>query len=1312
MKPVKLTISAFGPYAGETTIDFTQLGEQGLYLITGDTGAGKTTIFDAICFALYGEASGDFRKAEMFRSRYAADDTATYVQLVFDCAGKRYTVRRNPEYLRPKSRGSGMTVQKAEAELTGPDEKEPVTRAREVTQAVTELIGLDRNQFVQIAMIAQGEFQKILFAGSQERSEIFRKLFGTGIYDRLQERLRTETKERQNEYEELNRSIVQYLDGIVCEEDTPAAAELFHQKQTGFDGQLAEGLNLLGRLCDEEEKAAAEYDGQLEELDERIRDAERQLGNMQEIRRQREQLAGREQELAQQEPAYRSAEAAYTAAKKAAEEGSGLDSAIRELKERLALYERIAEEEKAQQKREQAWQDSGRECREKKEQKEREQERLTAQQGEYETLSGAEKEQERAAHRMELLTEKENALAAGRKRLREEEEKQESLQKAARACKEELDRLVQETDGLGEAEEQCQKEHEALKNAGEEELKCRHETEQAEKKFDQYRAAAKGCAAAREEMHRQEEICGGLRSRLEGLAESLASCQKEAETLKDAEVTYILLQQEAGRQKEAGERLATLKKEADQIDAVKKELTAAQEEYRATAAEKEKLAGEYHSAQRQRLDAQAGLLARTLKDGAPCPVCGSVHHPAPAALAEEVFTEEELERKAEQLSAAEQKEKSCSESAGRLIERLLAQKNAAARRAEETSVLLEVRSGRLEEASERPEETSGCPKEAFERPEETPGMPQAEWEEADWRRYISACKKCLEEQKKETSAQLLEAEENRARKEALEKQIETQTAEKNQLGSEVEEAAQKLAVCRGLLEEKERQRGELEAEIRREYAGQLPDAAEELPGAAENTTTVEIFLEERLTLCQKNLTLKMADVKRAKELEQSLQKLGEQRGELQDRIAGQQTQEAEYRGKISEQETLLAAERRRAAEQQNEISEWGRRQSPDDGKTEEISVDELLAGLRSRFARELSDSSERLKQREGLSEEIRRREMRVGELGEEIRNAEIKTARLLAEREAGQKQLAALKEQSGGESREETEEEIRRLEEQKETLSRELLTAEQTYREQEKIRQELSAVIRDLTARLDQTGESERCEEEMISAREAYQEEKRRLSEMRERTRHALLTNQKIHRTVQEKQKDIEAVEKTYVWMRALSGTANGTLPGKQKIELETYVQMTYFDRILRRANLRLLVMSGGQYELLREQDGESKKGKAGLELLVTDHYNGTARSVRTLSGGEVFMASLALALGLSDEIKSYAGGIRLDCMFVDEGFGSLDAESLAQAVRALVLLSEGSRLVGIISHVSELNEQIDKKIVVTKRRDQGRISSHVRIET
>ena len=153
---------------------------------------------------------------------------------------------------------------------------------------------------------------------------------------------------------------------------------------------------------------------------------------------------------------------------------------------------------------------------------------------------------------------------------------------------------------------------------------------------------------------------------------------------------------------------------------------------------------------------------------------------------------------------------------------------------------------------------------------------------------------------------------------------------------------------------------------------------------------------------------------------------------------------------------------------------------------------------------------------------------------------------------------------------------------------------------------------------------------------------------------------------------------------------------------LETYVQMRCFDRILVRANTRLMVMTGGQYELVRRQVSENNRSKSGLELDVIDHYNGTRRSVKSLSGGESFKASLSLALGLSDEIQASAGGIRLDTMFVDEGFGSLDEESLQQAVRALAGLADGNRLVGIISHVSELKERIDRQIVVTKDRCNG----------
>ena len=153
---------------------------------------------------------------------------------------------------------------------------------------------------------------------------------------------------------------------------------------------------------------------------------------------------------------------------------------------------------------------------------------------------------------------------------------------------------------------------------------------------------------------------------------------------------------------------------------------------------------------------------------------------------------------------------------------------------------------------------------------------------------------------------------------------------------------------------------------------------------------------------------------------------------------------------------------------------------------------------------------------------------------------------------------------------------------------------------------------------------------------------------------------------------------------------------------LETYIQMNYFDRIIARANSRLMIMTDGQYDLVRRKEALTKQGQSGLDLDVIDHYNGSQRSVKSLSGGESFKASLALALGLADEIQSSAGGIKLDTMFVDEGFGSLDEDSLSQAMKALTSLADNNRLVGIISHVGELKQKIDKQIVVTKDKSGG----------
>ena len=177
----------------------------------------------------------------------------------------------------------------------------------------------------------------------------------------------------------------------------------------------------------------------------------------------------------------------------------------------------------------------------------------------------------------------------------------------------------------------------------------------------------------------------------------------------------------------------------------------------------------------------------------------------------------------------------------------------------------------------------------------------------------------------------------------------------------------------------------------------------------------------------------------------------------------------------------------------------------------------------------------------------------------------------------------------------------------------------------------------------------------------------------------------------------------------SLAMTANGQLAGRDKVTLETFVQMTYFDRVLRRANRRLMQMTDGQYELRRLRVADNQRSQSGLDLEVVDHVNGSSRSVRTLSGGETFKASLALALGLSDEIQENAGGVGLDSLFVDEGFGSLDSQSLTQAIAVLAELTQGRRLVGIISHVEELGRRIDRQIVVTK--DRAGVS-HVRVVT
>ena len=216
----------------------------------------------------------------------------------------------------------------------------------------------------------------------------------------------------------------------------------------------------------------------------------------------------------------------------------------------------------------------------------------------------------------------------------------------------------------------------------------------------------------------------------------------------------------------------------------------------------------------------------------------------------------------------------------------------------------------------------------------------------------------------------------------------------------------------------------------------------------------------------------------------------------------------------------------------------------------------------------------------------------------------------------------------------------------------------------------------------------------LTAAREALRSREKQLSAQ-------LLPNRKTAAQYRAAAEARQTLESRWQWVSALAATAGGTLTSKQKIKLEAYIQMNYLDHILRYANTRLMQMTAGQYELERI-GAENQRSQSGLDLGVIDHYNGTRRSVKTLSGGESFKASLALALGLSDEVQSSAGGIRLDTLFLDEGFGSLDEESLELAIRVLSGLTEGDRLVGIISHVGALKDRIDRQVVVHKARTGG----------
>lgn len=951
MRPEKLTISAFGPYADKTEIDFSRLGEGGLYLITGDTGAGKTTIFDAITFSLYGQASGQVRDSAMFRSKYADTATETFVELEFSYQGKKYQIFRSPEYMAPKKRGTGLTLRKAEAQLTYPDERQPVTKARDVTRAVEELLGLDYEQFTQIAMIAQGDFQKLLLAGTVQRGEIFRQIFHTGLYQQVQQKLKDAARNRYKEYDEMRRSITQYLDGVKFQQaEGTGAGEFAELKKVKFEGKLERSLELLEDFINQGEIRENALFTEEQEVDQKIRTMEKLL-----------HLSSQKQSLEQKET-----------------------FAEEQLKKLLPELEKAtAEAEK--------YHDTDQKC-----------------------------------EKLGLL-------------IREKEEQLKKYQL--------LEQLKEELDEIGTQLEKSR--------------------------------------AQKEANIRQEEQ----------IQKDMEQLKKERSTLENSEVDLQKAMTEKEKRTQRKTELNGLETEIREFrnlyDATKEQ----QKKYQAACQEEKQQSEYYQQIFHRFLDAQAGLLAQELKNGLPCPVCGSTSHPHPKMLSGgHPVTQETLDNEKRELD--------------KLVK---------------DSTDQSVKAGKLKERSN-----------------------------AAWKQIVLSAEELLEDFQ-------------RFRKESR---------------STAGQAGDFMTVWKQMI---------LMINREKEQCGNLLEESDrKIREARENT-------------------------KRKKTVEKLLENLQKEKDRIQEK---------------------------------------------------KNFCDREQAGLTMKAA-------ENKKQQQNAAEEIRQIHL---ETGKEVLETEIK----------------------------EKQQEYRNLKENHKK-------AKETFERFQAEKERITSTIKTLREQQKEIGEIH--EEEIRAQYTKSTAQKAELTEKRKELFSIQSGNREIFQKVQKQKEEMTAAEKEYVWIKNLSDTANGNLNGKAKIELETYIQMSYFDRILRRANVRLMTMSSGQYELKRQEQSENRKEKAGLDLNVIDHYNGTERSVKTLSGGETFQASLSLALGLSDEIQASAGGIRLDSMFVDEGFGSLDEEALSQAVKALSGLADGHRMVGIISHVAELKERIENKIIVTKQCSGKGVGSSIRIQ-
>lgn len=886
MKPLKIKISAFGPYKNCIDIDFEKLGESGIFLITGDTGAGKTTIFDSISFALFGEVSGSNRPVPSVRSDFADNDTETFVELEFTHKNKKYKIRRNPAYERTKKRGEGTTKTSADASLEYDDKV--ISGTKNVDIKIEEILGINSKQFKQISMLAQGEFLKILFAESKDRTEIFRRIFDTDIYNQIAKRLADKTRiakaelEQLKDYFAINSSNIVWKDGIQSVQPKDVN-ELFIQEI-------------------------------LEKLQQEIKVNSEQFGKCQEqISKQSDENSKMEKEI----------------------------TAQKDKNDKIDRCQKLQEEQKVLQ------------------------------------------EKQEDIKQKEILIQKSQEI---------------------------INKILPKEDKKKELEKEISQKQKVLQDISE-------KIELGKKKEEKFKQVLDLLEIIKVQFQKYSELKDG-KTELEDKIKKLQVIIKEQENKKIASENAQKLE-----------------------------------------AEWEKLSTEVLEKEKEFFREQAGILAEKLKENEPCPVCGSLHHPNLAIKSKSVLTKEELDNLKE---------------------------------------------------------------------------------------------------KEEKSRKILTDATNKV----------------TEINSKIETLIKEFG---------EEPNVELYNKKYTEISEELEKAYNQLNDNYKQIMLKDIVIESfEYDIFKEKITNKIS-----KEREEFL-KL--------------QTQQEENKKQIDE---LLQKQEKAQNDYQNTLKELG-------FENEE------------QYKKSVLNNS----QIEIFSKEIEKYKTDVT----------INATKL-----------------------EEIQKEIKGF---------------------EKV---------DLTAKIQEFNNKKQELENMRKQQMEYH----RIFE----------NNNRILVDLQTNSKKLDSKIKEFTMVEDLSKIANGTVYGKRRIEFEQFVQASYFDMVIIEANKRLLKMTDNRFLLVRKESSERVSDKIGLELEVIDNYNGKRRDVKSLSGGEAFKAALSLALGLSDVIQSYSGGIVVDTMFIDEGFGSLDTESREQAINTLNQLTDNHKLIGIISHVTELKERIDKKVIVTKSTEGSKIT-------